>query len=423
MAGESARAEIDGSIFNPFAPEFVRDPHPVWQRLLAEYPVAWHRDLNMWVVSSHALCAEMLKDNARYTPNYRVWEHAPAPRPPEARTDFDRMTDHALFMADRAGHHRLRKLTLPAFSGRVMAQIDARIHDLIVSRFEEIGRPARFDVFAEIAEPVPARSIARMIGVPMADEALFQRFANAVVLAARINLPQARREAAMDEALEGIAYFQAEIARRRAQADPGDDFLGSLISARDGDDSLDDWDIIALISALITAGADTAIDLHTYLVKGLLEHPDQQALLRAEPALMDSAIVELIRHGAMGKFPFFRFATQDSELAGQRIGKGQAILVNLTAAWHDPARWPQPQKLDFTREMDGNLVFGAGPHFCVGAYLVKAQARIMLEEFLRRFPDATLVDGGMEYDDSHHNARRISRLLIETGAQRQQAVA
>jgi len=131
---------------------------------------------------------------------------------------------------------------------------------------------------------------------------------------------------------------------------------------------------------------------------------------------MENAIIELLRYGSFGKMPFFRFATEDIEFGGQLIKKGQGIGVNIQAAWHDPAKWDQPNTLDLTRRLDGNIVFGAGAHFCIGTYLVRVQGRLMLTEFMRRFPDAELVngDGALDYEWNHHNARRINRLMVKT---------
>jgi cytochrome P450 len=409
------RAEIDGRIFDPFSPAFIREPHATWQRLLAEFPIAYHRDLSMWIVNSHELCLEMLK-NQKFTPNFRVWEFSPPPKPEAEKNDFDFASDHSLFMVDQDKHLRLRKLTMPAFSKRVMSKIDDRIHDLIVQRFDEIGTPEQFEVYSEIAAKLPVRSIARMIGVPLEDEEIFLSLGKNVVKASRINLSFDEREQAVQATLPGFAYLKNKIAERRAAAHPGDDFLGNLVSAEENGDRLNDWDIIAVINALIVAGSDTAIDLHTYLINGLLSHPDQYKRLQREPELLENALLELVRYGSFGKFPFFRFATCDIEFGGQHIRKGQAILVNLSAAWHDPRKWENPATLDITRNLDGHLVFGAGPHFCIGTYLVRVQGQIMLQEFMRRFPDATLANGNgdLDYEYTHHNARRINRLNVLT---------
>jgi cytochrome P450 len=411
------RVEIDGRIFNPYSKDFIRSPWATWEKMVLEYPVAWHKDLNMWVVSSHDACTEMLKNNL-FTPSYKAWEHAPPEKPEAEKNDFERSLDHGLFATRTQDHLRLRKLAMPAFSKPVMGKIDAKIRDLVTGVFDEIGEPEQFDAFSMIAEKLPVRAIARMVGVPTNKESFFHEFAVSVIKSTRINLPLKERQAAIQASLPGFAYFREVIAQRRAAAHPGDDFVGNLISASEGDDRLGDYDIMAMIQAVIVAGSDTATDLHTYAIQGLLGNPEQYRLLRQRPELMENAIIELLRVGAFGKTPQFRFATQDIEFRGQHIRKGQSILLNLTAAWVDPQKWDRPRQLDITRRLDGNLVFGAGAHFCIGTYLVRVQGSLMIGELMKRFPNAELVNGNgdVEYDYNHHNARRINRLLVKTHA-------
>ena len=409
------RVEIDASLFNPYSKDFIRSPWATWERLVAEYPVAWHKDLNMWVVSSHDACLDMLKDN-RFSTNFRDWEFAPPVKPDDQKNIFEKVIDVGLFAVGPQRHLQLRKLTMPAFSRPVMQKIDAKIRDLVTECFDDIGTPDRFDAFSEIAEKLPVRSIARMVGVPTNQESFFHDFAVNVVKSTRIHLPLKEREQAMKDTLPGFEYFLDVIRQRRAAPHPGDDFVGSLVSARDGDTTLDDYSILSVIQAVIVAGSDTATDLHTYALQGLLRHPDQFAKLKAKPELMENAIIELLRYGAFGKVPQFRFVSEDLEWRGQKFRKGQSILLNMTAAWMDPGKWENPGTLDLERKLDGNIVFGAGAHFCIGTYLVRVQGSLMIQEFAKRFPDAELLDGDgqVEYDYNHHNARRINRLLVQT---------
>lgn len=423
-AASANRVEIDGKIFNPYSKDFIRSPWDTWNRLVADYPVAWHKDLNMWVVSSHDALLEMLKDN-RFSTNYKHWEFAPAPKPVEQQNHFERAIDAGLFAVDPKEHLRLRKLTMPAFSKPVMGKIDAKIRDLVVTCFDEIGTPEQFDAFTMIAEKLPVRSIARMVGVPTNMEDFFHEFAVNVVKSTRINLPVKQREEAMQLTLPGFQYFLDLIKERRAAAHPGDDFIGSLVSASDNGDQLNDYQIVSIIQAVIVAGSDTATDLHTYAIKGLLSNPQQYALLREKPELMENAIIELLRVGAFGKTPQFRFVTEDLEWRGQPFKKGQSILLNLTAGWIDPAKWENPMQLNIERRLDGNIVFGAGAHFCIGTYLVRVQGGLMIQELMKRFPNAELLDGDgqIDYDYNHHNARRINKLIVKTNVAAQRKAA
>jgi cytochrome P450 len=411
-----ARIEIDSRIFNPYSKEYIRNPDPVWQVLLRDYPIAWHKELGMWLVSTHELVDKMLKDN-RFSPFFGHWEHAPPPKPESEKNDFDRSYEKGFFAVSPKDHLRLRKLTMPAFAKPVMGKIDAKIRDLVTECFDAIGDAEEFDVYQALANKIPVRAIARMVGVPTNMEAFFHEFAVNIIKATRINLGPKEREAAIQATLPGYAYFKKMIAERRSRPEgPGDDFFGSLVGARVDGEQLDDYEILSVVFALITAGSDTATDLHTFLIQALLSNPDQYALLKQKPELMENAIIECLRWGSFGKMPFFRFATEDIEFAGQLIKKGQGIGINIMAAWHDPKKWENPTKLDITRKLDGNIVFGAGAHFCIGTYLVRVQGSLMLTEFMKRFPDAELADGDgrIDYEWTHHNARRINRLIVKT---------
>jgi cytochrome P450 len=407
------RIDIDNSIYNPFDPEFIRDPWPAWRRLVREFPIAFHTDLHMWFANTHELCADIMK-NPKFTPNFQKWEFIPPADPNAEKTDYDRMMERSLIVLDPASHLRIRKLTMPAFSRKVMEKIEVKIQDLIVGAFDAIGEPDEFDVYEKLAVFLPSRAIARMVGVPLSAEDLFHDgLATNLTKSTRINLPPEEREQAKRDCQVGFDMLKEMIAERRAMTDPGDDFLGTLIKTEDNGDKLDDWDIIALITALITAGADTAIDLYTYGVKELLSHPDQLKLLVEKPELMEGALHEILRHGSQGIFGIFRYSLEDQIFGGQFIRKGQAVNVNMSTAWNDPIKWPNPEKFDITRKLDGNIIFGIGPHFCIGTFLVRAQTKLFVNELVKRFPNATLK-GDIDYDYKSALSRRITKLGVYT---------
>jgi cytochrome P450 len=415
-AGPIERVEIDFSVYNPFDIGFVTDPFATFDRLLTEYPVAYHRDIGAWLVSPHDLALEVLR-SPRFSTNFADWHSAP-PRKPEAEWDlFDRQSAMGLGTVAAKDHMRLRRLTAPAFSRRVMDQIEANIRGCIVDVFDEIADPREVDAASEIAAKVPIRAVARMVGVPAEAEELFEHGLGwNLVRSSNPMYSEEDRKRYAAGTLPGLNYLLDIIAERRAAADPGDDFIGTLIATRIDGEQLDDMEILSVITALVTAGADTAVDLHTLAVDALLRHPDQRALLREHPELMDGAILEILRwsgHGKFGGLP--RFALEDIELGGQILEKGSFVMPLFATAWLDPAKWPEPRRFDITRNHAGNLVFGAGPHLCIGLNLVKVQGKLMIEEFERRFPDAELT-GEVEFDPVHFNARRMTKLMVRTGA-------
>ncbi len=408
------RCTLGFDVYNPFLPDFIHNPRPTWNRLLEEYPIAWHREMGLWLVCPHDLAFETLR-----TPKLSLlisdWENAPPPVPEDQKTDFHRAAEHSLLAVSPAQHVRQRKLTQPAFSRAVMDKIELKIRDLFREVFDELADREEIDVVTDVAERLPMMSIARMVGVPRAEEALFNEGLGYNLVRSTDPLrSEEDREAARQGTLPGYKFLREHIAKRRAAKDVGDDFLGMLIKAEIDGDKLNDWEITALITALITAGADTVLDLYMGAVKTLLEHPDQYKLLLERPELMENAVLEILRYYIPGKVgPIPRFVIEDMEWGGQPLKKGELVMVALSAAWSDPKRWKNPEVFDITRNQDGNIIFGAGAHFCIGLNLVKAQGKLFIEEFARRFPKAELT-GELEYDYAHFNARRLKKLMVRT---------
>jgi cytochrome P450 len=411
-ADAGKRPEIGIDYYNPSDRAFIRDPWPVWNRLVREHEICYHRDLQMWFVNSHELCAELLR-HPKFSQNHMYWSKATKMDLGEPN-DFEKLMGKSLTMLPPAEHLRIRKLTLPAFSRKVMDKIEMRIRDVIVDAFDAIGTPETFDAYSQLAEFLPSLAIARMVGIPPDQEDLFHNgLATNLTIVTRINKPLEQRIEAKKKCQAGFDLLRKMVADRRALPDPGDDFIGTLIKTDEGGDKLDDEEIVSLVTALITAGSDTAIDLYTYAFKELLENPDQLALLAEKPELMESALHEILRHGSQGVFGLYRFAMEDVELGGQQIKKGDACVVNLSVAKNDPRKYDEPRRFDITRPLDGNLVFGSGAHFCIGTFLVRAQAKIAITELIKRFPNASLT-GEIDYDYNNALSRRINKLIVKT---------
>jgi cytochrome P450 len=413
----SDRIEIGFDVYNPFDEGFVNDPMEQFNRLLDEYPVAYHTGINAWMVAPHLLVQEVMK-SPKFSTRMADWKDIPAPKPQEKWNLYDRVQQFSLLNATPLAHQRLRRLTAPAFSRRVMEDIELRIHDSVVGIFDEIDNPSEFNIATEIAGKVPIRAIARMVGVPPEADTIFEHGLGwNMVRAGNPMYSPEERAAFIDDAIPGLQFLLDTVAERRAMADPGDDFIGTLIKTDEDGDRLNDMEIVALIMALVVAGADTAVDLHTVSLYALLTNPDQRQLLRDRPELAEDAIIEILRWGAIGKFGGIpRFPLEDMDFHGHLMRKGEFVMPIFAAAWLDPQKWPEPRKLDFTRDHAGNTVFGAGPHMCIGLNLVKVQGRLMINEFDRRFGDTAELVGDIEYDSMHFNARRMTKLMVRTGA-------
>jgi len=396
--------------FNPASEEFINNPLPTLERLTAEYPLARYDAWQSWLVSGHQNLIDCLLDR-RLSTDFNLWEYAPAKKPMDEMDPFEKLMNNNLFFLDRKNHLRLRKLALPAFSPRIMDQMKERFTKLVKERFDEIGTPDSFNFASEIAEIVPTQAIASLVGIPREKFPIFDSLAYGIIRGINPMLTPEERKDAIKGVPEGLVLLNELIDERRAN--PGDDFLSTLILAEDEGSKLSNLEMCALVGAVLGAGSDTAVDLHSYLIKNLLQHPDQFDLLKADPSLVQGAISESLRYASSGKTGLARYASEDLEIQGQAIKQGQMVQLITGTAGMDSTLYPNPNKFDIQRAHDKSISFGQGPHYCIGVTLVRSQTEVMLKELFARFPNLSLGNE-IVYDYHHHNARRMDVMMVNT---------
>lgn len=400
--------------YKPQSEEYLHDFRTVVDRLFThtEKRMGWYEPWQAWIVTSHDLCKAILADE-RLTPDFMKWKFAPPEQPEDKKNDFERMLDHALFRLDRLSHRRVRRLSSKAFSARMTASMELKIKDVVMDAFEKLAGQSQFNVAETLSIDIPRGAMSRLVGIPPENEEIFHKLGWAMVRYNGIATTGESREEILRIALEGVSMLQGVINDRRKLADSGDDFIGMLLKAQEGDDRLNDWEILGIVAAMIAAGSDTAGDMHPTLLFALLSNPKEFEKLKANPDLANNAITELLRYEPFGKTGLHRFALEDVEFEGTTVKRGEQIIVAAQAGGLDPAQWERPLELDIERNLNGNIVFGVGAHVCAGLFLAKIQARLMLEEFAKRFPDAELAEAPTR-DPAHYNARHITKLLIKT---------
>ena len=234
------------------------------------------------------------------------------------------------------------------------------------------------------ALPLPLIVICEYLGIPVEDRPLFQRWS---YILSQDPLQHAETElrAASDEF---TAYFTALVAQRRA--DLGSDLLSELVRARD-EDALSEQELLSTILLLIIAGHKTVANMVGNGTLLLLRHPDQLAMLRADPTLVPGAIEEILRYEGSAAWASLRVATQDMRLGGVDISRGSFVHLSLSGAGHDPEVYDDPERFDVTRSPNRHLSFGHGTHFCIGAPLARLQGEVAFATLLRRLPQLTLA--------------------------------
>ena len=291
---------------------------------------------------------------------------------------------------DGAEHARLRKLVSQAFTVRRIAQHRPRVEEITEGLLDRLPGKAVdgvVDLQRHFAYPLPDTVLCEMVGIPDRDRARWHEWYT-------ISSP-ATDDDKIKAWNELIPYTRDLIARRRAQ--PADDLITGMIRAQTDDgDRLSDTEMIAMILMLGLVVHQTTVHFIGNAIVALLTHPGQLALLRENPELMPQAVHELLRFcGPTVLTPRPRYATEDMEIGGMPVRKGEAVWPVVAGANWDARRFGDPDRLDITREPDRasetHVAFGHGPHYCLGAALARQDAEVAFTALLRRFPDLELA--------------------------------
>jgi cytochrome P450 len=303
--------------------------------------------------------------------------------------DAARMTAEPSFLQDPdvvlnkdgEDHLRLRRIIAAAFTPRRAERwkpVIERIANELIDDLEEVGPPA--DLVAGYCFALPVRIICRMLGVPERDALRFRVWSNAFSAGARMTPEEV---AAAVGAFLG--YMRELIAAKRAE--PGEDLIDDLIAARDGADRLTEQELLTLATGLIAAGNETtATALSRAVVELLGEDRRLWKQLLDDPSQVPAAVDELLRYTGLSNSTLLRIAVDDVELPSGTVRAGQVIAIPSNGALRDPEAYPDPDTIRFDRDAPPTLIFGGGPHYCLGAHLAKAELTVGLSVLLRRLP-------------------------------------
>ena len=234
--------------------------------------------------------------------------------------------------------------------------------------------------------PLPARVIGHLLGVPDEDSGRFKRIADSMIR----GLDPAVFDEVKDEIDRDVAEL-VEVLDRTIEVVEGtgaDTLIARLLTVEEEGDRLSRDELVALVMTLLVAGSDTTVHAISLGALSLLEHPDVLARLLADPSQWDAAVTELLRYSFIGS-GLVRYARSPRTLAGHEIAEGAMVVINLSAAHHDPAVFPDPTALDLDRDNSRAILFGVGSHYCIGAALARLEVATVLRRFFERFPGTT----------------------------------
>jgi cytochrome P450 len=285
---------------------------------------------------------------------------------------------------DPPDHTRLRWLVQKAFTPRMVERLRPNIEQIADRLLDRMSARRESDFVAEFAFPLPATVIGELLGVPTQDQHKFRHWSQHLILGIDQTLPARMRKDAPVAITQFLEYFRGLVTARRGH--PADDLITALIAAEESQQRLSVDELLGTCQLLLVAGHETTTNLIGAGMLTLIRHPDAFEQLRSTPALLPSAIEELLRfESPVQRVP--RMALEDIDIGNTRIPRGQRIAVCLAATNRDPEVFEDADRLNLAREPNPHLAFGHGIHFCLGASLARLEAQIAFACVLRRFTD------------------------------------
>lgn len=370
--------------FDHHAPETSHQRDRVLERV-REHPLFWtESNGGHWVVTSHALSKQVLKDPQTFSSE----KHPDG----TAGVTIPTVMGPRLIPAeaDAPYHRQLRKILTPKFTKAAVESMRPMLEQIVTDTVDRVIEKGEFDVVHDIADVIPAGTMVTLLGFPEEERVPFIRS----VQAALSVMPKAAEAAdgeMSEELKQGLAEFmgavetiKALVAERRRQ--PAADIVSYLVQPEHG---LDDDELLWLIFTLMVGGAENPAALIANSMRLLAEDPALRARLIADPSLIPAAGEEFLRSVTAG-VSLARNIVRDTELEGVQLRAGERILVWLPGANNDTSVFEHPEQIDIDRPACPHLAFGDGPHFCIGAILARLQFSVLISQVLTRMPDFTV---------------------------------
>ncbi|MCS0787423.1 cytochrome P450 [Cytobacillus firmus] len=291
---------------------------------------------------------------------------------------------------DPPTHRRYRNLVSQAFTPKTIQELEPRITAITHELLAPLQGKRKIDMVAEIAYPLPVIVISDMLGVSSHDRKMFKEWSDILVAGTQSASPNvlyklfAKQEKAM---LDLQTYFKRKISKPHINLT--NNIISTLMTAEVGGDTLSMDELLSFCFLLLVAGNETTTNLISNTMLTLFEQPDILNQLYRDHSLIPAAIDEVLRY----RSPFHgmnRFVTEDMELKGMKLKKGQEVMAWIGSANRDESVFDKPDVFDINRSPNNYLSFGAGVHYCLGSQLAKLEAKICITEMLKAIPNMKL---------------------------------
>jgi len=383
--------------FRPYEQAFARDPYPVYAQLRRESPIFHADEFGMTFFTRYADVERLLQDpRLGRTMRHRMSaaERAADDEPWEHLPNYARYVRLNVLEHEGEEHARLRRVLMRVMNPNRIRRLKARIEALARARVAELSCRGQMEFMAELATPLPVHLIAELLGWPAEERHLLRPWSAAIVRLYEKDATAADEQAAEAATAEFADRIRALVEERLARPDDG--VISELAALARDEGVLDHDELVASCMLLLNAGHEATVNAAGNGLLALLRHPDACARLRAEPALVDTAVDEMLRYDAPLQL-FHRYVLEDMEFAGRRFRAGDMLGLLYGSANRDPEAFAEPDDFDIARAPNRHFAFGAGAHFCVGAPLARLELRALFTALLQGLPELRLVEDEPEY--------------------------
>jgi cytochrome P450 len=374
-----------------FSPAFTRNPYPTYRKLVEGPAVQSFAGIpGVLGVFSYAHCVWLLR-NAKLLSAPRVpalFRHHPDRRP-----DWQALSEHLsswLLMKDAAEHTPMRKLMNPGFTPVAAERLRGKIETTVAELLDGIEEKSEADLLQQLAYPLPARVISRLLGVPQEYHERCMTLTDdiAILFGNPLRTPDMISRA-QDSVRELVEIFRITIRERKGGQE--DDLMGLLLTAAQGTPGMPPEVLHAQCVMMLFAGHETTRNLIGNALWLLLSHPEQLAEVRASDAAVRAAVEETLRIETPVQ-GFNRGVAEEMDYAGTTIPAGMTLAFMVAAAHRDPGQFQDPDRFDLHRPHNRHLAFGGDAHVCLGSTLARIEGSVAIREVVRRFPKLRLLD-------------------------------
>jgi cytochrome P450 len=383
-----------------FTPDVIADPYAYYGRLRDEDPVHWNDTYALWVITRHDDLVWLTRHHELFSS--QVFRNDPRPAYPAIDESDLGLYEYVrnyqadqFIQHDRPDHLEMRRVVHGYFTPKSMEAWRPFVQKAVKELLDAAEKKGRMDVMRDLATPLPVLVIAQMMGVPDQDRPYVRELAEKLLYIGR---GEHNRMPILTDGMKGMIEYVSPLVDERIKK-PGDDFI-SVLASGEKNGVFSRHQVLVNTSLLLLAGHETTINLICNGALAFLQHPDQWALLKEDPAgRMKWATEECLRYDSPVK-SIQRIASQDVAMRDKTLAKADRIRWFISSANRDPAMFADPDTFDISRQPNQHVAFGSGTHHCLGATLARVEGQEIFKSLAERFPNLEMETDALQYQPS-----------------------